>query len=130
VRPVRPCRDDSPDHSTHSTERRSLGPDREEEERERRAASDQGLSREGSAGELVELVCECSDPNCEELISLTVEEREFARSVPNRFVVKVGHADEEIERVLIEEPGRFNVLEKFGSAGDVVAHLHPVRKRR
>ncbi len=111
-----------------SRERRSLGPDREEEERERRAASDQGLSRESSADALVEVACECSDPNCEETILLTLDEREFARSVPSRFVVKVGHADEASDRVLIEEPGRFQVLEKFGPAGDVVAHLRPARK--
>jgi len=35
------------------------------------------------------------------------------RRVPNRRVVKVGHADYENERVLMEEPGRFQVVERF-----------------
>jgi hypothetical protein len=31
----------------------------------------------------------------------------------------------ESERVLMEEPGRFLVIEKFGPAGEVMAHLDP-----
>jgi hypothetical protein len=27
--------------------------------------------------------------------------------------------------VLMEEPGRFQVVEKFGPGGDVIAHLDP-----
>jgi hypothetical protein len=63
--------------------------------------------------EKVTFVCECSDPECHELISITVAERDFVRRVPGRLVVKVGHADLESERVLIEEPGRFQVVERF-----------------
>jgi len=33
--------------------------------------------------------------------------------VPGRLVVKVGHSNEKNERVLIEEPGRFQVVERF-----------------
>jgi hypothetical protein len=40
-------------------------------------------------------------------------------------VVTLGHANHETERVLMEEPGRFQVVEKFGPSGDVVAHLDP-----
>jgi hypothetical protein len=58
------------------------------------------------------LACECSDPECRERISITPEEREFIQRVPSRFVVKVGHADQEHERVLMEEPGRFQVVER------------------
>lgn len=61
----------------------------------------------------VTFVCECSDPECNELISITVEERDFVRRVPGRLVVKVGHGNENNERVLIEEPGRFQVVERF-----------------
>jgi hypothetical protein len=45
--------------------------------------------------------------------------------VPTRLVVKLCHADHETERVLMEEPGRFQVVEKFGPGGDVIAHLDP-----
>ena len=57
--------------------------------------------------------CECSDPDCHELVSITPEEREFVRKVPGRLVVKVGHSNQENERVLMEEPGRFQVVERF-----------------
>jgi len=57
--------------------------------------------------------CECSDPSCRELIEITSDERDFVRRVPNRRVVNVGHADNENERVLMEEPGRFQVVERF-----------------
>lgn len=59
------------------------------------------------------LVCECSDPSCREPVAITPDERKFVQRVPNRRVVKVGHADYENERVLMEEPGRFQVVERF-----------------
>jgi hypothetical protein len=59
------------------------------------------------------VVCECSDPSCRELVEITPDERDFVRRVPNRRVVRVGHADYETERVLMEEPGRFQVVERF-----------------
>jgi hypothetical protein len=105
-------------------------PSRKEQQRE--AALEQALRREvnerrlaSSKDALVEFVCECSNPACEEMVSLTVEECEYVRRVPNRLVVRVGHADYESERVIMEEPGRFQVLEKFGPGEDVVAHLYP-----
>jgi hypothetical protein len=106
------------------------------EEEERQAALNQALRREVNERSLeqanqaiVELVCECSDPACHERVCLTVEECEFVRRVPNRLVVCVGHTNRDSERVLIEEPGRFQVLEKYGPGGDVVAHLDPRRRR-
>jgi len=59
------------------------------------------------------LACECSDPSCREPVAITPDELDFVRRVPNRRVVKVGHADVENERVLMEEPGRFQVVERF-----------------
>jgi hypothetical protein len=101
-------------------------------EREREAALNQALRREVNERRLassheakIELVCECSNQDCEELVSLTVDECEFVRQVPNRLVVKIGHADYDTERVIVEEPGRFQVLEKFGPGEEVVAHLDP-----
>lgn len=109
-----------------------MEPNRREQEREREAALNQALRRdvnerllESAGGGAIELICECSDPRCREVVSLTADECEFVRQVPNRLVVKVGHTHPESERVLIEEPGRFQVLEKFGPGEDVVAHLDP-----
>jgi hypothetical protein len=71
------------------------------------------------------LVCECSDPSCQEVVLLSWDEYEFIRRAPVRLVVRPDHVQFDSERVLIEEPGRFAVVEKFGPAREVVAHLDP-----
>ena len=104
----------------------------EEREFERQAALIKALHREmnerraeGVGEARLDFLCECSDPACRELVSITLDECEFVRRVPNRLVIRVGHADYASERVLLEEPGRFQVVERFESADDVVAHLAP-----
>jgi hypothetical protein len=79
--------------------------------------------RDGVGEARLDFLCECLDPVCAELVSITLEECEFVRRVPNRLVVRVGHTDEERERLLMEEPGRFQVIERFGPTGEVVAHI-------
>lgn len=71
----------------------------------------------------IDVPCECTDPACRERVALTPDELEFARSVPNRAVIKVGHPHQQVERVLIEEPGRFQVIERVGAPDDVVSQL-------
>jgi hypothetical protein len=104
---------------------------------ERQAALQQALRREvnerrwadcGEA-EVVELVCECSDLSCDQVVLLSFDEYEFIRRVPIRLIVSPDHVQLVSERVVIEEPGRFAVVEKFGPAREVVAHLDP-RSRR
>jgi len=73
-------------------------------------------SIQGTHDGYVTLACECSDPTCRDVISLTVEEVEFIRKVPGRLVVRPGHADPEAERVVMAEPGRFEVVEPFGAS--------------
>ena len=104
----------------------------EQQEHERQTAVNQALRRDVNERRLehaddgeIEFVCECTDPACAAVVSLTVDECEFIRSVPTRLVVTLGHANHETERVLMEEPGRFQVVEKFGPSGDVIAHLDP-----
>lgn len=105
---------------------------RKQRESERRAALNQTLCREVNERRTarpqdlvgrIDFVCECSDVTCREEVSLTIEEYEFIRKNARRFVVRLGH--EESDHLLVEEPGRFAVVEKFGRAGDVVAHLDP-----
>ena len=100
-----------------------------DEERERAASTDarrrevEAHRLEGVDGARMDFLCECSNPTCRELVSITLDECEFVRRVPDRLVLKVGHADHASERVLMEEPGRFEVVERFESSDDVVAHL-------
>jgi hypothetical protein len=115
-----------------------VGANRKKQGRVRQAAVNQALRREvneqrprgGEDTGVVGFLCECSDPACRELVSLTVDEYEFVRRVPIRLVVRPGHVHHQSERVLMEEPGRFMVVEKFGPAGDVVAHLDPRGPKR
>jgi len=110
-----------------------VGANEEELEHERQAALNQALRREvnerrtegGDGAQVVDFACECSDPACEELVSLTIDEYEFIRHVPIRLVIRPGHLHPETERVVVGEPGRFLIIEKFGRAGDVIAHLDP-----
>jgi hypothetical protein len=62
-----------------------------------------------------EFVCECIDTDCHELVCLSREEYEAARRVPTHFVVLQGHVAPEVERV-VEESGRYAVIEKFAEA--------------
>jgi hypothetical protein len=73
---------------------------------------------------IIEIPCECSDPACRDVVVLTRDELDFIRSVPNRAVLSVGHTHQMVERVLVEEPGRFQVLALLGAPEDVVAQLH------
>jgi hypothetical protein len=107
-----------------------VGPD-EDRKRERQAALAEALRREldelrvdgVQEARRIDFLCECTNPACVELVSITLAECEFIRRVPSRLVVKMGHANGESERVLMEEPGRFQVVERFGSSDDVIAHL-------
>jgi hypothetical protein len=71
----------------------------------------------------IEVRCECTDPACRERVAVSPEELAFIRSVPNRVVVKLGHPHHQTERVLVEEPDRFQVIERIGAPDDVVAQL-------
>lgn len=109
-------------------------PSRKNEERQqalyqalRREVNERRRLESASDG-VLEFTCECSDVKCQELVSLTVDEYEFIRQVPNRLVVRIGHIRPNSERVIMEEPGRFQVLEKFGPGEDVVSHLDPRRR--
>jgi hypothetical protein len=71
-----------------------------------------------------EFLCECANTNCVETIELSIAEYESIRSSPVRFPIKVGHDYPEFERV-VEEHGRYVVVEKFGEAAEIVTELNP-----
>ena len=57
-------------------------------------------------------VCECADPSCTDKIEAHIDEYEGVRTDPKLFLVKSGHADEEVER-LVSNEGDYEVVEKF-----------------
>jgi hypothetical protein len=68
-------------------------------------------------------LCECSDPECTELLQLSFAEYERVRSRANRFVTAVGH-DAGAGRV-VEERSGYTVIEKDGVAGRVAEEENP-----
>ena len=105
------------------------------EARQRRAAKNQSLFREVNeringtvrtfTATSVEYVCECSREECTDLLPLTVEEYESIRANPTHFIVKPGHVDEAVERVVGGEADRYEVVEKFGEAANAATRLDP-----
>ena len=74
-----------------------------------------------------EWICECADPDCTELMELTLAEYESLRAHPNRFAVLRGHDYPEVERI-VEEHDHWVAVEKFG-AGAEYARKHDPRDR-
>jgi hypothetical protein len=108
-------------------------------DRQERAALNQSMWRE--INELVltkrqdnptftSFVCECAADTCTEEVSLTREEYEAVRRVPNRFFVRPGHVvSDGVERVVDDagtDGARYQVVEKIGE-GELVAAEHDPR---
>jgi hypothetical protein len=72
-------------------------------------------------------LCECSDRNCTEPISLTHAEYESIRSEPVRFAIALNHENPELERVLFENH-RFAAVEKFFGVGAKIARATDPRR--
>jgi hypothetical protein len=71
-------------------------------------------------------ICECADPNCYEIVMLSLEDYEQVRAHPSRFLLVAGHEDEEAtqERIVEAEEG-YAIVEKVGTAGVEAARLNP-----
>jgi hypothetical protein len=54
--------------------------------------------------------CECDDPECGEMVTLTQREYESVRASPTRFLIVADHEDPQIE-LLITENARFAIVE-------------------
>jgi hypothetical protein len=105
------------------------------EERERRAGRNEALFREVNdrisemngefpAGETSDFLCECVDTGCTVSVALTAEEYRSIRSVPTRFFIVPGHARADVEDV-VEDLGRYQIVEKQGTAGEVAIAADP-----
>lgn len=103
--------------------------------RRERAATNESLFREvneriedisGDAS-FTQFICECEDQQCDEHVSMTVEEYEHVRAEGNRFLVLPGHTSEDVDEVL-ESTDRYLVVRKLGAAAPVVEALDPRRR--
>jgi len=93
---------------------------RRSNERLQRAA----YSHRFEAADRVPFLCECADPGCFEAVMLSMEEYEYVREHPSRFVLVAGHEDAEAahERIIEAEEG-YAIVEKVGVAGTAAARL-------
>jgi hypothetical protein len=76
------------------------------------------ISRTVSTFGRLEFMCECGIHECGQYVELTREEFEAVRLQPTHFFVLPGHVFPETE-VVVEDRGRYLIVEKFGAAGGV-----------
>jgi hypothetical protein len=87
---------------------------------------EESAQRLGLEEGLVPFLCECADERCTEILSLNLAEYEEVRRHPARFVNVPGHdrSAGPWARV-VEDHGRFHVVEKTGRAKEIVEDLDP-----
>jgi hypothetical protein len=71
-----------------------------------------------------EFLCECSQEECKEPLSISLDEYEAVRRESTRFFVIPGHEDQSVERV-VERNDRYVVVEKVGDAAAEADDLDP-----
>ena len=73
-------------------------------------------SAERFDAERAEFVCECADQECTERVAATLDEYERARADGTRFILRPGHEDTRVERVIERRGSRLAIVEKFQTA--------------
>ena len=72
-----------------------------------------------------DFVCECGEHACTERVPATLDEYEHVRADGRRFLIRPGHENKRIERV-VEHRVRFSIVEKFqGRVVAIVQKLDP-----
>ena len=74
----------------------------------------------------VPFICECADPDCTEIVQLSLEEHEAVRAAATLFFNTPGHqtAAQGYVRV-VDENDRYVVVEKIERAAEVATELDP-----
>jgi hypothetical protein len=71
-------------------------------------------------------VCECADQDCTERVDASLEEYERARSDGTHFLMRPGHEDTRVERVVERRGTRLAIVDKFHAAiARAVRKLNP-----
>jgi hypothetical protein len=68
--------------------------------------------------------CECTDPDCNEELELTLSEYESVRRDHSRFLVVLGHEDERVE-IIVQRHEDYSIVEKVGEARAVAEGADP-----
>jgi hypothetical protein len=67
------------------------------------------------ARDTIQVLCECGQPDCASLLSLSIAEYDRVHGEKDRFVVARGHVDVRLERV-VEDADNYLVVDKHGRA--------------
>lgn len=75
-------------------------------------------------GVRVPFICECADPNCREIVRVTLEQYREVRSDPRLFLNVRGHqASAQGWAAAVAAQDGYVVVEKLGAAGDIAEEL-------
>jgi hypothetical protein len=73
-----------------------------------------------------EFVCECADQDCIDRVEATLEEYEHVRSDGTQFLLRPGHEDTRVERVVERRGARLAIVRKFNATiAQMVRRLDP-----
>jgi hypothetical protein len=73
-----------------------------------------------------EFVCECADQACTDRVEATLDEYQEVRADATRFLLRPGHEDTRVERVVERRGTRHAVVEKFDRlVAQTVRRLNP-----
>jgi hypothetical protein len=74
--------------------------------------------------EQLDLLCECSQAECVDRISMTRAEYEEVRSEANQFALRPGHEEPDVERVIVRRTGYY-IVQKFGAPEHIAEQTDP-----
>ena len=77
----------------------------------------------------LELLCECGTTACTERVEMTFADYEALRAHPTRFVLRPGHEDESVERVLVRSAG-YLIVANHGPAAEIAVQTDPRTRAR
>ena len=106
-----------------------------EDDRARRLAANEALFRHANEAlrkqddtvvSIGGFLCECANNDCEAKLDVPGPVYQKVRADVMRFIIKTGHANPEIERVVDQAAG-FEIVEKLGPGRDVAERLAPRR---
>jgi hypothetical protein len=76
--------------------------------------------------DVIPLICECADPNCTQILRLTIEDYERVRSDPTHFINAKGHVTAaQGFGEIVEEGKEWDIIAKVGPAAEIVEELDP-----
>ena len=78
-----------------------------------------------TAGEPLDLICECGDASCVARISLTRPEYEQIRADSHLFAVAPGHVAPDVEEVVENRPGYDVVRKREGVPAEIAQKTDP-----